>query len=144
MKVKNKIKINNRAENSSNSEPKANSSNDGTSGVRTRGWRMWWLGVLAGMVLVILLDQAVASWAAGSGGIEDVKSFASKLTNYVTALAASIAVLFMAISGIRWTMSGGSPMRQTEARNGLVSAAAGLAIALSANVIVSLVIAALQ
>jgi hypothetical protein len=105
---------------------------------------MWWLGVLAGMVPVILLDQAVASSAAGSDGIEDVKSFASKLTNYVTALAASIAVLYMAISGIRWTMSGGSPMRQTEARNGLVSAAAGLAIALSANVIVSLVIAALQ
>ena len=103
----------------------------------------WWLGVVVGMAVVILLDEAVAAWAAG-GGIDDVKSFASKLTNYVTALAASVAVLFMAISGIRWTMSAGNPMRQTEARNGLVSAAAGLAIALSANVIVSLVVAALR
>ncbi|GAC1442394.1 MAG: hypothetical protein NVSMB55_12990 [Mycobacteriales bacterium] len=110
-----------------------------------RGRRAWFLGVVAvlALVLVLLLDQAVAAWAAG-GGIDDVKSFAAKLTNYVTALAASIAVLFLAISGIRWTMSGGNPMRQTEARNGLVSAAAGLAIALSANVIVSLVVAALK
>jgi hypothetical protein len=135
-KIQTKFKVNN--------QPKTTSPNDETTNVRSRAWRMWWLGVVVGMLLVIVLDQATASWGAGSGGIEDVKSFASKLTNYVTALAASIAVLYMAISGIRWTMSGGSPMRQTEARNGLVSAAAGLAIALSANVIVSLVIAALQ
>ena len=81
---------------------------------------------------------------AAEGGIEEVKSFATKLTNYVTAIAASVAVLFMAVSGVRWTMSSGNPMRQSEARNGLVSAATGLAIALSANLIVTLVIAALK
>jgi hypothetical protein len=106
--------------------------------------RAWWIGLAAGVALVLVLETAVVAWAAPGSGIEEVKSFATKLTNYVTALAASVAVLFMAISGVRWTMSSGNPMRQTEARNGLVSAAAGLAIALSANVIVSLVIAALQ
>lgn len=136
MNMQNKIKTNFKIKSKNNTKVK-------TPDPRRRARRAWWLGVVVGMVLVMLLDQAVAAWAA-TGGIEDVKSFASKLTNYVTALAASVAVLFMAISGIRWTMSAGNPMRQTEARNGLVSAAAGLAIALSANVIVSLVIAALQ
>jgi hypothetical protein len=107
--------------------------------------RAWWIGVVVGVAVVVLLVAALAAWGStSSGGIEEVKSFATKLTNYVTALAASVAVLFMAISGVRWTMSAGNPMRQSEARNGLVAAAAGLAIALSANVIVSLVIAALQ
>jgi hypothetical protein len=105
--------------------------------------RAWWLGAMAGVVAMLVLEPTAAQ-AAAAGGIEEVKDFAGKLTNYITAIAASVAVLFMAISGIRWTMSSGNPMRQSEARNGLVSAAAGLAIALSANVIVSLVIAALQ
>lgn len=95
------------------------------------------------VVVVIMAWRPAAAWAA-EGGIEEVKSFASRLTNYVTALAASVAVLFMAISGVRWTMSSGNPMRQSEARNGLVSAATGLAIALSANLIVTLVISALK
>ena len=92
---------------------------------------------------MILVVQSEAAWAV-EGGIEQVKSFATRLTNYVTAVAASVAVLFMAISGVRWTMSSGNPMRQTEARNGLVAAAAGLAIALSANLIVTLVVSALR
>ena len=87
--------------------------------------------------------QTTAAWA-GAGDIEEVKSFATKLTSYVTAVAASVAVLFMAINGIRWTMSSGNPMRQTEARGGLMAAAAGLAIALSAGLLVNLVIAALK
>ena len=95
------------------------------------------------MALLVLLEQS--TWAcAAAGGIAEVKSFASKLTSYVTAIAASVAVLFMAVNGLRWTMSSGNPSRQAEARNGLVAAAAGLAIALSAGVIVNLVIAALQ
>jgi hypothetical protein len=109
-----------------------------------RRWkrRAWWLGVLTGVVLMVLIEAATTAHAAG--GIEDVKSFAAKLTNYVTALAASVAVLFMSISGVRWTMSSGNPARQADAKNSLVSAAAGLAIALSANVIVQLVVSALQ
>ncbi len=100
------------------------------------------LAVALSVAVLLVLEPSVA--LAAEGGIEEVKSFATKLTNYVTAIAASVAVLFMAINGIRWTMSSGNPMRQTEARNGLVAAATGLAIALSANLIVTLVIAALQ
>lgn len=117
-----------------------------TTSQHGQGRPPWWrLGLAAAVTvgLVVVVWEPAAAWAA-EGGIEEVKSFASKLTNYVTAIAASVAVLFMAISGVRWTMSSGNPMRQSEARNGLVSAATGLAIALSANLIVTLVIAALK
>lgn len=108
-----------------------------------RPWCRLGLAAAVTVGLVVVVGESAVAWAA-EGGIEEVKSFASKLTNYVTAIAASVAVLFMAISGVRWTMSSGNPMRQSEARNGLVSAATGLAIALSANLIVTLVIAALK
>lgn len=109
-------------------------------------WRRLSVGavVLLGLVAVLLIGQASGAQAAAAGGIAEVKSFATKLTGYVTAIAASVAILFMAVNGLRWTMSSGNPMRQAEARNGLVAAAAGLAIALSAGVIVNLVIAALN
>lgn len=118
----------------------------GSRGARRRDKvlrRTWWFGVVAGVVLVVLLESACVAWAQ-AGGIGQVRSFASRLTNYVTAVAASVAVLFMAINGVRWTMSSGNPARQAEAKNGLLSAAAGLAIALSAGLIVNLVVAALR
>ncbi len=93
------------------------------------------------------IHTRAVSWvvsAAGPGGITEVRNFATKLTGYVTAVAASVAVLFIAINGVRWSMSAGSPLRQAEARHGLVAAAVGLAIALSANVVVALVVSALQ
>lgn len=114
----------------------------GRSRHRTAGRLAATAGVVAAAAgLVLIVPEP--GWAA-EAGIESVKAFATKLTNYVTAVAASVAVLFMAISGVRWTMSSGNPMRQTEARNGLVAAASGLAIALSANLIVTLVVAALK
>lgn len=116
---------------------------DARSAARRRRTKEAVGAVVLAAVVVAVAARADIAWAA-EGGIEEVKSFATKLTNYVTAIAASVAVLFMAISGVRWTMSSGNPMRQTEARNGLVAAASGLAIALSANVIVTLVVSALK
>jgi hypothetical protein len=78
-----------------------------------------------------------------TGGIGEVTAFAAKLTDYVTAVAASIAVLFIAINGLRWTTSGGNPAKQAEAKTGLTAAVVGLALAVSANLIVNLVLAAL-
>lgn len=95
------------------------------------------------LVAVLLLGEPAVAWAAGTG-IAEVRSFATRLTGYVTAVAASVAVLFIAVNGVRWTMSSGNPLRQGEARHGLVAAGAGLAIALSANVLVNLVVSALQ
>lgn len=102
-------------------------------------------GVVIGVLVVGLVVAGSGLAVAGpAGGISAVRSFAQRLTNYVTAIAASVAVLFLAINGVRYTISGGNHLRQLEAKNGIVSAAFGLAIALSANLIVSLVIAALS
>ena len=93
---------------------------------------------------VLVLGIPTCAFAApAAGGIESVKAFASQLTNYVTAIAASVAVLFMAVNGIRYITSGGNPIKQSEAKNGIVSAGVGLAVALSANVLVQLVVSAL-
>lgn len=103
-------------------------------------------GLVVGLVSALVLagaEVALAAPAGPSAGIDAVRSFAQRLTNYVTAIAASVAVLFLAINGVRYTTSGGNHLRQVDAKNGLVSAAIGLAVALSANLIVSLVISAL-
>lgn len=107
---------------------------------RRIGRRLAWVLAAAGVVVVA---QASAAWAA-PGGIAEVQRFASRLTNYVTAVAASVAVLFIAVNGVRWTMSSGNPAKQAEAKNGLTAAGTGLAIALSANLVVNLVVAALR
>lgn len=105
-------------------------------------WRSQ-VGVVLAVAAVTVVAQAEVAWAQ-AGGIAEVQRFASRLTNYVTAVAASIAILFIAVNGVRWTMSSGNPARQAEAKNGLVAAGAGLAIALSANLVVNLVVAALR
>ncbi|MDT4922628.1 MAG: Type secretion system pilin [Pseudonocardiales bacterium] len=109
---------------------------------RRAGWRSR-IAVVAGVATVVVVAYPMVAWAA-PGGIAEVQRFASRLTNYVTAVAASVAILFIAVNGIRWTMSSGNPSRQAEAKNGLVAAGAGLAIALSANLVVNLVVAALR
>lgn len=101
------------------------------------------VGLVVVVTAMAVIAQAGVAWAA-PGGIAEVQRFASRLTNYVTAVAASVAILFIAVNGIRWTMSSGNPARQTEAKNGLVAAGSGLAIALSANLVVNLVVAALR
>lgn len=108
------------------------------------------VGLLAAAVVVALAPGAfaggmlLAAVAASSGGIGQVTAFAARLTDYVTAVAASVAVLFIAINGVRWTTSGGNPSRQAEAKAGLAAAVVGLALAVSANLIVNLVLAALK
>jgi hypothetical protein len=95
--------------------------------------------------LVVVMVGTSNAWAApGDDGMAQVKAFANNLANYVTAIAASVAVLFIAINGVKYTTAGGNPSKQLEAKNGLVAAGAGLAIALSARVIVGLVVSALQ
>src|SRR4051812_10902103 len=75
-------------------------------------------------VMVLWAAMSGAAWAA-PGGIAEVQRFASRLTNYVTAVAASVAVLFIAVNGVRWTMSSRNPAKQAEAKNGLAAAGVG-------------------
>ncbi|MHB8342289.1 MAG: hypothetical protein ACYDB7_14145 [Mycobacteriales bacterium] len=86
---------------------------------------------------------AAAQAAAQPSGIALVTAFAGRLAGYVTAVAASVAVLFIALNGVKYIASSGNTHRQFEAKSGLVTAAVGLAIALSANLVVQLVVGAL-
>ncbi len=84
------------------------------------------------------------TFASGAPGIGAVSAIASHLADDVTAIAASVAVLFIAINGVKYIASSGNSARQYEAKSGLVAAAVGLAVALSANVLVGLVVGALR
>lgn len=77
-------------------------------------------------------------------GIGAVATIAGRLTGYVTAVAVSVAVLFIAVNGVRLILSAGNPRRAADARTGLLAAAAGLAVALSAGLLAQLVVAALR
>lgn len=77
-------------------------------------------------------------------GIASVAAIAGRLAGYVTALAVSVAVLCIAVNGVRWMISTGNPHRQAEARSGLLAAGLGLAITLSAGLLAQLVIAAVK
>lgn len=68
----------------------------------------------------------------------------ANLTTDVTAVAAGIAVLVVAVNGVRYLASGGNPGRQADARAGITAAAAGLAVVLLAGVIVNIVLAAVK
>ncbi|MHB8339560.1 MAG: hypothetical protein ACYDB7_00060 [Mycobacteriales bacterium] len=129
-------------------------------------WRRFWPSRLirrsAGLVALVLtlvgmLTDPAWALAASSGGtspapsgstsggpLGPVSSLAANLTDDITAIAASVAVLFLAVNGVKYIVSGGNSARQTEAKTGMAAAAVGLVIALSASVLVALVLAALQ
>jgi hypothetical protein len=111
---------------------------------KSRGRVGQWRRGFVAAVVVVMVGTSNAWAASGNDGMAQVKSFADHLANYVTAIAATVAVLFIAINGVKYTTAGGNPSRQLEARNGLIAAGAGLAIALSARVIVGLVVSALH
>lgn len=77
-------------------------------------------------------------------GIARVVAIATRLTDYVTAVAVSVSMLFMAINGVRLIVSAGNPRRQAEARSGLLAAALGLVLALSAGLLAQLLVGALR
>jgi hypothetical protein len=108
------------------------------------GRRLRRFGVVAVGTVTLTVGNLGAAWATSGSGIGSVTAFAHRLTDYVTAIAASVAVLFMAVNGVRYITGAGHPGRQVEAKSGLVAAAVGLAIALSANLLVSLVTGALR
>jgi hypothetical protein len=81
---------------------------------------------------------------APGNGLGALTGLADRLASDVTVVAASVALLFIALNGVKWIASGSSSARQYEARSGLASAAAGLMIALSANVLVHLIVRAVR
>jgi hypothetical protein len=58
----------------------------------------------------------------------------------VLGIVAALALLMIVISGLRFITSGGDPQRANKARDGVVYALVGLALALTAEAIVAFVV----
>ncbi|GHU07568.1 hypothetical protein FACS189431_2330 [Alphaproteobacteria bacterium] len=71
--------------------------------------------------------------------IENVWEFAGQVTTWILIAVGIICVLFIIFGGIRYATSGGDPEKVKNAKNTLLYAIIGLAIALLAAVIVNLV-----
>ena len=95
-------------------------------------------------MIPVRLSLAGALGGGVASGIGRVAAFAGHLADDVTAVAVSIAVLFIGINGVRWVISSGNPHRQAEAKSGLFAAGVGLAITLSAGLLARLIVAALR
>jgi FtsH-binding integral membrane protein len=60
--------------------------------------------------------------------------------NLVLNIIGAMALLIIVVSGFRYILSAGDPQKTSRARNGVIYALVGLAIAIVANAIVTLVI----
>jgi len=97
------------------------------------------------MIHLILLADAVTTCANGSSDICHTGLPAVPLTSgslrtilqIVFGALAALAVLMVAIGGLRYTMSEGNPEGTKQARGTILFAIIGLVIALSAEAIVS-------
>ena len=78
----------------------------------------------------------------GNGTInpDDLFGYAGNIINWVLIIVGIIAVLFIIIGGIRYATSAGDPDKVKKAKNTLLYAIIGLAVALLAAVIVNAVI----
>ena len=72
--------------------------------------------------------------------VTDTGSAIAKVLHFVFGLAGAIAVLMVVIGGFQYVLSNGDPQRAAKARNTIIYALVGLAISLSAFLIVSFVI----
>lgn len=62
------------------------------------------------------------------------------LLGIVFGVIGAVAVVIIIVQGIRFILSGGDPQKATDARKGVIYAAVGLGVAVSAEIIVQLVV----
>lgn len=71
--------------------------------------------------------------AADQGALKTILSI-------VFGIAGALALLMIVVSGLRYVTSGGDPQKAAKAKEGIIFALVGLAIAISAEAIVSFVV----
>lgn len=71
--------------------------------------------------------------AAGTNELETILAI-------VFGIIGALALLMITISGLRYVVSAGDPQRMSKAKNGIVFAIVGLAIALTAEAIIAFVV----
>lgn len=74
------------------------------------------------------------------GDIDDVWKIAADVATWILTAVGVVCVIFIIFGGVRYATSGGDAEKVKKAKNTLLYALIGLAVALLANVIMSLVI----
>lgn len=69
-------------------------------------------------------------------GESDIKTIIS----IVLTILGALALLMIVVSGLRYILSAGDPQKAARAKNGIIFALAGLAVAIAAQAIVSFVV----
>ena len=66
----------------------------------------------------------------------DTATLISTILSFVFGIVGALAVLFITISGFRYIVSAGDPQKVAQAKEGIIYALVGLAVAISAEAIV--------
>ncbi len=75
-----------------------------------------------------------------SGGSDAPQSMLSTVLVIVFSTLGAVSLLMVVLSGLRYTMSAGDPQKMSQAKNAIIYALVGLAIALSGFSIVTFVV----
>lgn len=85
----------------------------------------------------------LAAYTVNPGNLPQVgtgHSEAQTILQFVFGIVGALAFLMIVISGLRYILSADNPDRASRAKNGIIYALVGVAIALSAEIIVTFVV----
>lgn len=94
--------------------------------------------VIAGLFMPTLAAHAVEV-PSDVPAIGDVNNLFQRVAGLLVALAASLALIFLVLAGIKYIVAGGDSRQIEEAKQSLIYAGIGLGIALSASLLSRLV-----
>ncbi|MDO8530086.1 MAG: hypothetical protein Q7S10_01640 [bacterium] len=98
------------------------------------------LGVSSMAFAAITLPNPLCPGGAGSSGcVGDLPALIQNIVNYVSLVVGSLAILVFVWAGILFVSSGGNPGQITKARQALMYAVIGTAIALAGTGLVAVV-----
>jgi len=97
------------------------------------------LGIVLAPTFVLAQDISIEPQAPPAYNAEDVMGILPRIINYVFGFLIAVVVLMIIIAGYVFVTAGGSPEKVAGARNWLMYALIGLAIAVLARGLVALV-----
>lgn len=102
---------------------------------RTRNALLFGLGAvyLAFLLITFVSAQELEPLPAGPQNFEEVLAIIDTITNWVFAALMAASVIFIMLAGFQFVMEGKDPAKVTEAKNKVLFAIGGIAIALLAK-----------
>lgn len=88
-------------------------------------------------VSIHIVAGAIGGLLPNSGPGSDTTAMVSTILSIVFGIVGALAFLFITISGFRYIVSAGDPQKTAQAKEGIIYSLVGLAVAVSAESIVS-------